>query len=135
MHDLPSLFRKLHRHLHSQGLLAISLYGTHNLIEIRDITQIGLAYDSLCTIREYISECFTVLKDFESRNLLFFPSPMAVLQHLRQTGVKRYRRQGMDAEAVKAVLSMSMNSAFQTNRASDLPINPMYIIAAPNKMA
>ncbi len=134
MHDLPSLFRKLHRHLHSQGLLAISLYGTHNLIEIRDITQIGLAYDSLCTIREYISECFTVLKDFESRNLLFFPSPMAVLQHLRQTGVNAIGAKAWTPRQLKRFIN-EYEQRFSDKQGVRLTYHPMYIIAAPKKMA
>ncbi|WP_051309166.1 malonyl-ACP O-methyltransferase BioC [Desulfogranum japonicum] len=130
MHNLPALFAKLHQHLHPNGLLAISLYGTHNLQEIRDITQIGLAYESLSTILGYASQCFTVIKEFESQDLLFFPSPMAVLQHLRQTGVNAVGTKAWTPRQLKQFIR-EYKERFAEEQGVRLTYHPMYFMARP----
>lgn len=86
--DLPGLCRRLYRALTADGLLAFSTFGPENLREISALRGPVLAYPSLGELIALLeAHDFAVLYAREQRSVLRFPSALAVLRHLRETGV------------------------------------------------
>lgn len=86
-HDLKGFFKRIHPFLKKSGLLAFTIYGPDNLTELREITGKGLDYHSMTKITTMLEENFSLLKSFELQKCYTFKTPIAVLKHLRETGV------------------------------------------------
>lgn len=87
LENLPALLERLHALMARHATLCFSLYGPGNLQELREITGIGLDYHSLASLRQMVGRHFTVVSCEEELVTHHCPDPLALLQHLRQTGV------------------------------------------------
>lgn len=87
LEDLPALFQTLYSRLAPGGTLCFSIYGTANLKELREITGIGLEYYSLADLKSLVGNSFDILACDEEEIPLRFDDPLALLNHLRKTGV------------------------------------------------
>lgn len=85
--DLPGLLARLHSRMNRHATLCFSLYGPRNLREVRELTGIGLEYHPLAAIKEMVAAHFTLLACREELLTYPAPDPLALLTHLRQTGV------------------------------------------------
>jgi len=130
VHDLPELCRKFHNHLQPDGILAFSLYGKDNLREIREVTGVGLAYRDLEQLRVVAGEKFEILAAEEARETLWYPDPIAVLQHLRATGVNSIGQQPWTRRQVSEFIA-SYKSRFAGDQGVRLTYHPMFIVARP----
>lgn len=128
--DLPGLCRKLHAHLNPGGILAFSQYGVDNLGEIRAITGLGLDYKELARVKEMVAERFLVLAAEEHRETLWFNDPLAVLQHLRATGVNSIGQQVWTRKQVHAFIA-EYGRRFASAQGVSLTYHPLFIIARP----
>lgn len=130
VHDLPGLCRKLHQHCYPRGVFAFSLYGPQNMLEIREVTGVGLTYRTLEQLRTVVAQQFEILEAEEAEEVLWCPTPMAVLQHLRATGVNSIGQQAWTRRQV-----MQFVSAYQERFAGEqgvrLTYHPMFIVARP----
>ena len=70
-----------------QGILAFSTFGPDNLCEIKSLTGHGLTYPSLSAWHQMIPPTLHLLHAEEEHITLWFPSPVEVLRHLKETGV------------------------------------------------
>jgi malonyl-ACP O-methyltransferase BioC len=130
VHDLPGLCGKLNRHLHPDGVLAFSLYGKENLREIRAVTGMGLAYrnlDQLCTV---VAKRFDILAAEETLETLWYPDPIAVLQHLRATGVNSIGQRPWTRRQVTTFIQ-DYRRQFAGEHGVQLTYHPMFIVARP----
>lgn len=73
--------------LPSGGLLLFSTFLPNNLHEIRTLTGVGLDYPEATTWQTWLSPNFHLLSYSCDPITLSFPTPLAVLRHLQQTGV------------------------------------------------
>jgi malonyl-CoA O-methyltransferase len=87
LNDLPSLFGRLVTHMAPEGTLAFSMYSIHNLMELRELTGIGLKYYGLEQIKAMVGKHFLVLACEEELITFKFRDPLDILHHLRETGV------------------------------------------------
>ncbi|GBE53736.1 malonyl-[acyl-carrier protein] O-methyltransferase [bacterium BMS3Bbin14] len=87
LEDLPALLNRLKDRMAPGSRLAFSLYGRDNLRQVREITGIGLDYYRLSELRELVGRHFSVLACEEERHTFTFADPLALLHHLRDTGV------------------------------------------------
>jgi len=87
LEDLPTLFQKLHDRLVPGGTFCFSIYGIANLLELRKITGIGLEYYSIEELKNLVGSFFEILACDEEQLTLRFDDPLALLNHLRDTGV------------------------------------------------
>ncbi len=92
INDLEGLLQKLADHLVPGGTLAFSIYGPDNLKEIRSLTGIGLDYFSLQEVQTMVEKYFSLDQSDQQLEAFHFSSPMAVLDHLRKTGVNAISR-------------------------------------------
>jgi len=130
MYDLPALCNKLHRHLYPGGVFAFSLYGKENLHEIREITGMGLTYRSLEQLRTVVEERFHILAAEEARETLWYPTPIAILQHLRATGVNSIGQQAWTRRQVSDFVA-SYQRRFADGQGVRLTYHPMFFVAQP----
>jgi malonyl-ACP O-methyltransferase BioC len=134
VHDLPGLCRKLHAHLDRDGILAFSLYGRDNLQEIRSVTGMGLQYRDLAQLQAVVAEAFEILAVEQTRETLWFPEPVSVLQHLRATGVNSIGQQAWTRRQVSAFIS-EYTQRFSGEQGVRLTYHPMFIVARPKAEA
>ena len=131
LHDLPSFFAKLHRHLQPGGLLAFAMYGPKNLREIRALTDTGLEYPALEQLTDLLKQQhFEVSAAAEAMEILHFVDPGAVLQHLRQTGVNALAGPGWNRVRLQEFTSRYQDR-FRTKQGVRLTYHPMYLLARP----
>lgn len=130
VHDLHSLVEKLQKHCAPEGILAVSLYGQDNLHEIRAITGLGLPYRSLEELQELLATRFEILHAEQSHETLWYAEPMAVLQHLRATGVNAVGQKTWSRQQIRAFAAEYVGR-FATSRGVSLTYHPLYIIARP----
>jgi len=130
VHDLPILCDKLHRHIYPEGVFAFSLYGKENLHEIREVAGMGLAYRSLEQLKNVVGERFRILAAEEARETLWYPTPIAVLQHLRATGVNSIGQQAWTRRQVTDFVAR-YQERFAGEQGVRLTYHPMFIVAQP----
>ena len=80
-------FKKLSKRLEQRGVLVFSTFGKFNLREIRLTTGGGLDYRSKEELEKMLKPYFKIEGMEEELHTLEFDSPLAVLQHLKKTGV------------------------------------------------
>ncbi|WP_035247560.1 malonyl-ACP O-methyltransferase BioC [Desulfogranum mediterraneum] len=130
IHDLPRLFAKLRSLLTPEGVLAFSIYGAENLKEIRQITGVGLPYQSFSAIRACTGEHFAVCAAEQCSESLWFPTPLAVLQHLRQTGVNALGSKAWTRKELRLFIQ-EYEQLFSAPEGVQLTYHPMFFIARP----
>ena len=80
-------FKKLSKRLEQRGVLVFSTFGKFNLREIRLTTGGGLDYRNKEELEKMLKPYFEIELIEEEFHMLEFDSPLAVLQHLKKTGV------------------------------------------------
>lgn len=132
--DLPALLARLRTHLTRNGLLAFSLYGPENLLEIRATTDMGLRYRGMTELLAMLSGHYQVLASDQSVETLWFSDPIAVLRHLRATGVNSLARETWTRSRLRA-FSRSYEEQFSAHnmrgRGVSLRYHPLYFVARP----
>ena len=78
-------FKKLSKRLEQRGVLVFSTFGKFNLREIRLTTGGGLDYWNKEELEKMLKPYFEMIE--EEFHMLEFDTPLAVLQHLKKTGV------------------------------------------------
>ncbi len=85
--DLPALFGKIHGVLRDDGYLIFSIFGPGTMKEISALTGRSLQYHSREKISEMLQGNFDIRSMRSDIREIYFPTVLAVLQHIRQTGV------------------------------------------------
>lgn len=85
--DLPAFFIKAYQSLKPGGWFCASTFGPNNLLEINQLTGIGLSYPDAHTLSKWLECRFTKVQMNEHELILAFDSPKEVLKHLKHTGV------------------------------------------------
>lgn len=81
-------FKKLSKRLEQRGVLVFSTFGKFNLREIRLTTGGGLDYRNKEELEKMLKPYFEIELIEEEFHMLEFDTPLAVLQHLKKTGVR-----------------------------------------------
>lgn len=127
--DPGAFFTRCHQALVADGLLAFSTFGATNMHEIRQLTGHGLDYPSIEELQALLSPGFDILHAEEEVISLPFPTPQAVLKHLKQTGVtgteKRMWTRGRLQSFCEEYTTRFSDAAGNVS----LTYHPIYIIA------
>ena len=100
--DLPALLRRIGSALAPDGMLAFSSFGPANLREIKALTGRSLAYLSMSELITMLEMAnFAVLCTREQHSVMTFSTPLAVLRHLRETGVNGVRPCGISRSVIR----------------------------------
>jgi len=128
LNDLAGFLKKLQDNLDNDSILAFAMYGKDNLSEIKEITGIGLSYPDLNQLKEMVSECFSVKICEEHKEIFFFDDPLAVLNHLRLSGVNSLDRSLWTRKQLE-VFQNQYRQRFENKGKVYLTYHPMYCIA------
>ncbi len=116
--DFEFVYKKLKSLLTSSGHIAISLFGSDNLLEIKDIFNVGLKYYSVEEIEKITSaNVYSEIKKIE------FKDSISILKHLKATGVNSVTSKKFSYKELKQNLSQ-----FEKKYNNTLTYNPIYVI-------
>ncbi len=128
LEDLDALLSRLAGLLNAGGVLAFSVFGPRNLAEIRELTGMGLAYPPASAVADLLQRDLRVLHQWDDTTVLRFPSPTAVLKHLREMGVNALRQERWQRSELEAFAS-AYHERFGDGRSVPLTYHPMIFIA------
>lgn len=129
MNDLPTLFKRIRSALKPNAYFGFSTFGLDNLTEIKQLTGQGLNYSSLENLQQQLEQNgFEVLLIESDFQYLYFESPIAVLQHLKATGVTATSQ---DYRWTKQSLQQFYldYEQFRDDHGYRLTYHPIYVIA------
>lgn len=118
---------RIQSYLSEDGYLAFSTFGKNNMVEIKNITQQGLNYNSLEEIRGALKDSYDIIYAQEDILPLYFSNPLGILYHLKFTGVNATENQHFGPSKLKDFISAY--EKFKTDQGYRLTYNPIYIIA------
>lgn len=126
--EQPHTFILQAAHLLQQGgVLLFNSFTSENLREIRQLTGVGLTYPSQEDWERWLSKDFTVLNIIQQQIRLTFPSPLAVLQHLRKTGVTAISTQAWTRKMLMT-FSERYETQFHCEQGVYLTYEPIFIL-------
>ena len=116
--DFELVYKKLKSMLTPSGHIALSLFGCDNLIEIKDIFNVGLKYYSVDEIKK-----ITDTNVYSEIKKIKFKDSISILKHLKATGVNSVTTKKFSYKELKYCLSLLEKKYNNT-----LTYNPIYII-------
>lgn len=130
--NLPGLLERLTEHISPGGVLAVSLYGPKNLKEVKQVAGVGLNYRSLEEILAIMSNSYKILASGENEEPLWFAHTIAMLQHLRDTGVNAIGHAAWTRRRLNHFIK-EYQRIFSGPMGVRLTYHPIYVIAQPQK--
>lgn len=118
--------QKLINRLKPSGILALSIFGDNNLIEIKNIFQIENKNYDMSKLSYFISK-YNVKYMKEEEIKIFFDSPLKVLKHIQATGVNAIEKFHFTKSKLKEFEDKYKSLYYQKNGVY-LTYNPVYII-------
>lgn len=85
--DIEELIKYYKNFLTEKGVLAFSTFGPENFREIKDLSGLSLNYKNKQELINIISKDYEILYTDEYRVTLDFENPLALLAHMKNTGV------------------------------------------------
>ena len=128
MHDLPSLLTNISNHLNKNGMLAFSTFGPDNLLQVRNLTKVGLHYRSKGEIAELLSDNYRIIHISEETQTIYFDTPFEVLKHFKETGTNYVKEKMMSKSEIEKFV-YDYEVTFSENDKFPLTYNPMYFVA------
>ncbi|WP_018651785.1 malonyl-ACP O-methyltransferase BioC [Actinobacillus capsulatus] len=113
--------------LQPNGVLLFNSFTSENLAEIRQLTGVKLTYSSQEDWHSWLSKDFTELQITQQQIRLTFASPLAVLQHLRKTGVTAISTQTWTRKRLME-FSVKYQAQFSCEQGVYLTYAPIFIL-------
>lgn len=85
--DLGGFFGRMAASLAADGRLVFSMFGRETLVEVTELTGVGLSYPTFAQVRDLLDQRFRIEHAEVYRDRLCFAEPLAVLRHIQATGV------------------------------------------------
>lgn len=125
-------FMKLSKQLEQNGVLVFSTFGKFNLREIRLTTGGGLDYRSKEELEKMLKPYFKIERMEEELHTLEFDSPLAVLQHLKKTGVNVSGDPTIWTKGRMDAFIKDYNARFAVDGKVTLTYHPLYFVCRKN---
>lgn len=127
-------FMKLSKQLEQNGVLVFSTFGKFNLREIRLTTGGGLDYRSKEELEKMLKPYFKIEEMEEELHTLEFDSPLAVLQHLKKTGVNVSGDPTIWTKGRMDAFIKDYNARFAVDGKVTLTYHPFYFVCRKNNL-
>ena len=127
-------FKKLSKRLEQNGVLVFSTFGKFNLREIRLTTGGGLDYRSKEELEKILEPYFKIELIEEEFYMLEFDSPLAVLQHLKKTGVNVSGDPTIWTKGRMDAFIKDYNARFAVDGKVTLTYHPFYFVCRKNNL-
>lgn len=121
-------FKKLSKRLEQKGVLVFSTFGKFNLREIRLTTGGGLDYRSKEELEKMLKPYFEIELIEEEFHMLEFDTPLAVLQHLKKTGVNVSGNPTIWTKGRVDAFIKDYNARFAIDGKVALTYHPLYFV-------
>lgn len=115
--------------LKTNGFLLFSTFTSDNLKQIKQLTGVGLTYPNLEDWQKWLSPEFEILALEQSEIVLHFDDPLAVLKHLKQTGVTATQQQGWTKGQLQAFCRQYQQNYTNSQQKVELTYSPLYVLA------
>lgn len=112
-----------------KGIFLFSTFSPENLLEIRQLTGIGLNYPSLQQWQQWLNNDFDIIKLEQQQIKLTFPSALAVLKHLKYTGVTAIRQENWNKQKLINFCQTYQQRFATTKQQVVLTYTPIYCLA------
>lgn len=129
-----AFFHRCNSYLSACGYFAFSTFGEKNLMEIRQLTGNGLAYRSRLELEAALAPLYHIVHSEEEIIPLTFDAPMAVLRHLKQTGVTGTATYQWTRTSLQR-FCQQYTQQFGQGESVSLTYHPIYMIARKRKLA
>ena len=131
--NLEAFLNKSYEALCQDSYLVFSTFGPDNYREIRSVEGKGLDYLSFGKLERLLSQKFEIL--WSDREIIkrFFPSPLGVLHHMKQTGVNGISGKAWTKSDLKR-FEEDYKDLFGTELGVPLTYQPIYFIAKPKSI-
>ena len=126
--NIEGFFARCARHLPKGKLLAFSSFLPGNLLEIANLTGVGLNYCTLEALQLYLAHEFDVIVVEQGEIALYFANPHEVLLHLRRTGVTGIRSVGWNKRRYCEFID-SYTALYGSADGVRLTYQPVYVLA------
>ncbi len=127
--NIEKFFNRCAQHLPKGRLLAFSSFLPGNLLEIAELTGIGLGYCTVEALQLYLEHEFELLVMEQGAIPLYFANPHDVLLHLRHTGVTGIKSVGWNKRRYLEFVN-SYASRYGSAQGVRLTYQPVYVLAA-----
>lgn len=127
-------FMKLSKQLEQNGVLVFSTFGKFNLQEIRLTTGGGLDYRNKEELEKMLKPYFKIEGMEEELHTLEFDSPLAVLQHLKKTGVNVSGDPTIWTKGRMDAFIKDYNARFAVDGKVTLTYHPFYFVCRKNNL-
>lgn len=124
-----AFFARCHRFLRPGGILAFSTFGPENMREIHRLTGHGLNYLTRPEVESLLAPHFDLLHGSEAIVSLPFADPLAVLRHLKLTGVTGTEKRVWTRGRLQAFCEAYTRQFGRADGNVTLTYHPIYIIA------
>ncbi|MDO4164280.1 MAG: malonyl-ACP O-methyltransferase BioC [Bacteroides sp.] len=128
-----AFFARCHCSLTTDGILAFSTFGAENMKQIRQLTGNGLNYLPLHRLEEMLAPHFHILHAEEEIVSLPFDNPIAVLKHLKQTGVTGTEKKVWTRGRLEAFCNEYIRRFGNEKGKVELTYHPIYLIVQKRK--
>lgn len=128
LENLPALTQKLAAVMTPEATLCFSIYGPANLRQLRELTGIGLDYKPLAELKSIVGLFFDIIECGEETIDLSFPDPLALLKHLRETGVTGLKTVPWTKSRLER-FRQEYRTRFSRGNKVELTYHPIYILA------
>ncbi|OBW95271.1 hypothetical protein QV08_03435 [Gallibacterium salpingitidis] len=129
LEDKPQFLQRCATQLKAYGTLLFNSFAPDNLSEIRELTGIGLVYPQVEQWQQWLKSSFTIQHLSVETIQLSFPSPLAVLQHLRNTGVTATQKQFWTKQKLQRFVAEYQDRFSNKNGQVSLTYCPLYVVA------
>lgn len=128
--EQPERFlKKCVKCLTDNGLILLSSFAPSTLYEIKSITNIGLNYPMLEDWRKWLDRDFDILHLDQQHICINFQSPIAVLKHLKQTGVTGVRKEYWGKHQLQQFIQQYQQKYTTRYGEVHLTYSPIFILA------
>ena len=127
-------FKKLSKRLEQRGVLVFSTFGKFNVREIRLTTGGGLDYRNKEELEKMLKPYFEIELIEEEFHMLEFDSPLAVLQHLKKTGVNVSGDPTIWTKGLMDAFIKDYNARFAVDGKVTLTYHPFYFVCRKNNL-
>lgn len=129
--DLPQTIDKLYGLLNDDGMLAFSVFGEENLVEINDLFRIKNKFYPIPELKTYLKK-YNFLEYREEKSRLYFDNAIDVLKHLKYTGVNALSPFNLTKTKIKE-FEESYKRKYADNQKVYLTYNPVFIVIKKSK--
>ena len=129
--DITQTIDKLYSALNSGGVLAFSIFGEENLLEVNDLFGIENKFYPIPELKLYLKK-YNFIEYREEKSRLYFNNGIDVLKHLKYTGVNALTSFKLTKSKLKA-FEENYSKKYSENGKVYLTYNPVFIVIKKSK--